>query len=72
MKLLLVFFILLATLSYAYGDDEFVVPPFLLGETESTVLELKKLLEINADQTLYDVEQILEKWVSNKGGMIKV
>lgn len=72
MKFILLVLPVLLLVCTVYGEEQFMVPPFLLGATEAEVKEMKELLERYADKPDFQVEAAVEEWVKAKGGMIKV
>uniref|UniRef100_A0A0R3RMN5 YdeI/OmpD-associated family protein n=1 Tax=Elaeophora elaphi TaxID=1147741 RepID=A0A0R3RMN5_9BILA len=49
-----------------------MVPPFLVGESESTLAEWKELLDKNDDKPDYEVQALVEEWMKKRGDEIKV
>ncbi|EJW83201.1 hypothetical protein WUBG_05888 [Wuchereria bancrofti] len=72
MKFVLLAFPVLLLVCTVFGEEQqFMIPPFLLGAPESDVKEMKELFQRYANKPDSQLEAALEEWVNGKGGMIK-
>ncbi|VDN84651.1 unnamed protein product [Brugia pahangi] len=73
MKFVLLAFPVLLLVCSVFGEEQqFMIPPFLLGAPESAVREMKELFQKYANKPDSQLEAAVEEWVNGKGGMIKV
>ncbi|VDK72304.1 unnamed protein product [Litomosoides sigmodontis] len=65
--------IILSSVCNVYGEDdsEFIIPPFLFGASESTIEEMRELLQRYIDKPDSQMEAAIEEWTRAKGGAIK-
>ncbi|VDM96546.1 unnamed protein product [Onchocerca ochengi] len=72
MRFIILFILSILLIIYTvHGDEHSIIPSFLLGESEQTIRELMELLAKFVNKPDFEVKEAIEKWVNEKGGMIK-